>query len=92
MNSTSFCLVLLTTIAIETKVTYRALLLIYNYLNLARKEGKKMKIVTLCSEGSCCPVVKVGDKRVEIGEHGNLCVLTKSEWKTLKSKIINKEI
>jgi len=51
-----------------------------------------MKIVTLCREGSCCPVVKVGDKRVEIGEHGNLCVLTKSEWETLKSKIMNKEI
>ncbi len=51
-----------------------------------------MKIVTLCSDGSCCPVVKVGDKRVEIGEHGNLCVLKKSEWETLKSKIINKEI
>lgn len=51
-----------------------------------------MKIVTLCREGSCCPVVKVGDKRVEIGEHGNLCVLTKSEWKTLRSKIMNKDI
>ncbi len=51
-----------------------------------------MKIVTLCKEGSCCPVVKVDDKRVEIGEHGNLCVLTKIEWETLKSKIINKEI
>jgi len=51
-----------------------------------------MKIVTLCSEGSCCPVVKLDGSRVEIGEHGNLCVLTKSEWETLKSKIINKEI
>lgn len=92
MNILSFCLILLSTIAIETKVTYRTLLLIYNYFNLAGKERKEMKIVTLCGEGSCCPVVKVGDKRVEIGEHGNLCVLTKSEWETLKSKIINKEI
>ena len=51
-----------------------------------------MKIVNLCREGSCCPVVKIGDKCVEIGEQGNLCVLTKLEWETLKSKIINKEI
>ena len=51
-----------------------------------------MKIVTLCKEGSCCPVVKVGEKHVEIGEYGNLCVLTNSEWETLKSKIINKEL
>ncbi len=40
-----------------------------------------MKIVTLCGEGSCCPVVKITDKRVEIGEKDNVCVLTKSEWK-----------
>lgn len=51
-----------------------------------------MKIVNLCREGSCCPVVKVGDTSVEIGEPGNLCVLTNSEWATLKSKIINKEL
>jgi hypothetical protein len=51
-----------------------------------------MKIVNLCREGSCCPVVKVGDTGVEIGEPGNLCVLTKSEWETLKSKIISKEL
>jgi hypothetical protein len=51
-----------------------------------------MKIVTLCKEGSCCPVVKLGDERVEIGEPGNLCVLTTAEWETLKSKIINKEL
>ena len=51
-----------------------------------------MKIVTLCSCGSCCPVVKLADDHVEIGEEGNLCVLTPDEWETLKSKIINKEI
>lgn len=51
-----------------------------------------MKIVTLCSQGSCCPVVKLAGDYVEIGEEGNLCVLTRSEWETLKSKIINKEI
>ena len=29
-----------------------------------------MKIVTLCSAGSCCPVVKLTDDHVEIGEIG----------------------
>jgi len=40
-----------------------------------------MKIVTLCREGSCCPVVKIETDRVEIGEAGNLCVLTTEQWK-----------
>jgi len=53
---------------------------------------KKMKIVSLCHEGSCCPVVKIDDERVEIGEKDNVCVLTKSEWETLKQKILDKEI
>jgi len=51
-----------------------------------------MKIVTLCKEGSCCPVVKITDEHVEIGEKDNVCVLTKSEFETLKQKILNKEI
>ncbi len=51
-----------------------------------------MKIVNLCSQGACCPVVKIDDERVEIGEEGNLCVLTNSEWETLKQKILDKEI
>ena len=50
-----------------------------------------MKIVTLCKVGSCCPVVKIFDDKVEIGEDGNLCVLKLEEWETLKSKILNKE-
>ena len=50
-----------------------------------------MKIITLCQEGSCCPVVKITDEHVEIGEKDNLCVLTRSEWETLKQKIINVE-
>ena len=57
-----------------------------------RKEVKKMKIVTLCQEGSCCPVVKITDECVEIGEKGNVCVLTTSEWEVLKTKIVNKEV
>jgi len=51
-----------------------------------------MKIVTLCKEGSCCPVIKITDEHVEIGEKDNVCVLTKSEFETLKQKILNKEI
>jgi len=51
-----------------------------------------VKIVNLCKEGSCCPVVKIADEHVEIGEKDNVCVLTKSEWETLKQKILNREI
>ncbi|MBL7124481.1 MAG: hypothetical protein ISS51_00065 [Dehalococcoidales bacterium] len=50
-----------------------------------------MKIVNLCGSGHC-PVVKLDDDHVEIGEKDNTCVLTKSEWEVLKEKIINKEI
>ena len=51
-----------------------------------------MKVVKLCKEGSCCPVVKITEKYVEIGEEGNTCVLTKTQWGTLKEKILNKEL
>ncbi len=51
-----------------------------------------MKIVNLCKEGSCCPVVKIDEEHVEIGEKDNICVLTKSEWEALKHKILDKEI
>ena len=54
--------------------------------------GETMKFVTLCSCGSCCPVVKLANDHVEIGEEGNLCVLTSEQWETLKSKILSKEI
>lgn len=50
-----------------------------------------MKIVTLCNQGSCCPVVKITDDRVEIGEAGNLCVLSSQEWEVLKQKILDGE-
>lgn len=52
---------------------------------------KETEVVELCGKGHC-PVVKIDDKRVEIGEKGNTCVLTKSEWQTLKQKILNGEI
>lgn len=51
-----------------------------------------MKIVKLCREGSCCPVVKVTDEYVEIGEKDNVCILKKTEWQTLKEKILEGEL
>ena len=51
-----------------------------------------MKIVNLCSEGSCCPVVKITDTQVEIGEDENTCVLTMEQWETLKQKVLKEEL
>ncbi len=51
-----------------------------------------MKIISLCREGSCCPVVKITDEHVEIGEKDNTCVLQKSEWEVLKEKVLAGEI
>ena len=51
-----------------------------------------MEVVRLCKEGSCCPVVKITDTQVEIGEKGNLCVLTIEQWETLKEKILNEDL
>ena len=51
-----------------------------------------MKIVTLCEKGACCPVVRIMDTKVEIGEKENTCVLTMEQWETLKKKIIDKEV
>jgi hypothetical protein len=50
------------------------------------------KTVKLCKEGSCCPVVKVNDHNVTIGENNNTCVLTLEQWDILKDKISNKEL
>lgn len=50
-----------------------------------------MKLVTLCNSGSCCPVLKIGESQVEIGEEGNLCVLTMEQWETLKQRILKGE-
>ena len=46
-----------------------------------------MKIVSLCSGEGCCPVVKITDTQVEIGEKGNTCILTREQWEVLKEKI-----
>jgi hypothetical protein len=51
-----------------------------------------MKIVSLCGGDSCCPVVKLTDEQVEIGEEGNICILKKDEWEVLKQKILDKEL
>lgn len=51
-----------------------------------------MKIVTLCKEGSCCPVVKITDTQIEIGEKDNTCILTKEQWETLKQKVSSGEL
>ena len=51
-----------------------------------------MKIVTLCQEGSCCPVVKITDTQIEIGEKDNTCILTKEQWETLKQKVSSGEL
>lgn len=51
-----------------------------------------MKIVKLCKEGSCCPEVKVTEAQVEIGEKGNVCVLTTAQWSILREKVLNGEI
>ncbi len=59
---------------------------------MPRKEVERMKIVSLCSPSSCCPVIKIADEHVEIGEKDNICVLTKSEWEALREKILNREI
>ncbi|MBI2980544.1 MAG: hypothetical protein HYY41_06980 [Chloroflexi bacterium] len=50
-----------------------------------------MKIINLCGQNSCCPVVKIDDDRVEIGEKNSLCILSRQEWEILKQKIINGE-
>ena len=51
-----------------------------------------MKIVKLCREGSCCPVVKLTDTQVEIGEKDNTCILTREQWEILRDKIQSEEL
>ena len=59
-----------------------------NFMVIDNPKEERMKVVNLCKVGSCCPVVKVMDTRVEIGEDGNMCVLTTEQWETLKQKIL----
>ncbi len=48
--------------------------------------------VSLCGEDKCCPAIEVGRDSIKIGERGNMCILKKREWNTLKEKIIKGEI
>ena len=50
------------------------------------------KVVSLCGKCAQCPRVKLTDVRVEIGENGNLCVLTLEQWENLRSKILSNEL
>jgi len=52
---------------------------------------KKIKIVNLCGSGHY-PAVKLDGDRIEIGEAGNLCILTSDEWEVLKQQILSGEI
>jgi len=51
-----------------------------------------LNVVTLCGEGSCCPVVEVDKKEVRIGEKGNLCSLNRNQWNTLIEKVKSGEL
>jgi hypothetical protein len=55
-------------------------------------EVRKMKVVELCGDKRCCPVVELDTDVVRIGEAGNLCTLKLSEWKTLVEKIRSREL
>lgn len=50
------------------------------------------KVISLCGSCSQCPVVRVREHEVEIGEEGNLCVLTREEFEILKEKIREGEL
>lgn len=51
-----------------------------------------MQVVSLCSACQSCPEVRIDEERVEIGEEGNLCVLTIAEWQVLGQKVLGGEI
>jgi len=51
-----------------------------------------MKVVSLCGACLQCPLVRVTDAQVEIGEKDNSYVLTKEQWENLKDKILKKEV
>ena len=65
-----------------------------NEIPILKTKGgiESMKIVSLCSSCSQCPVVRITYAQMEIGEKGNTCILTKEQWETLKDKILKKEL
>jgi uncharacterized cysteine cluster protein YcgN (CxxCxxCC family) len=50
------------------------------------------KVVSLCGQCGQCPMVKLTDDHVEIGEKDNLCVLTTDQWESLRTKILSNEL
>ena len=48
--------------------------------------------VFLCGEKGCCPYVELSDNEVVIGEKGNMCHLNRSEFNSLKEKILNGDL
>ena len=62
------------------------------FIKYLKGVSASMKTVKLCKEGSCCPVVRITDTRVEIGEKDNTCVLTLEQWGILKEKVLSKEL
>lgn len=55
-------------------------------------QKKADRIVTFCSGKHCCPVVRFTEKDVQIGEKGNLCILKKEDWESLKKKILDGQL
>jgi len=51
----------------------------------------EVKVVQLCRSG-CCPIVRINEEYVDIGEEGNMCRLRKEEWNTLVDKILAGEL
>ncbi|MBI2044947.1 hypothetical protein HYT23_02730 [Candidatus Pacearchaeota archaeon] len=50
------------------------------------------KIINLCCSGGCCPTVEILNEEVRIGEEGNICVLKREEFESLKQKILEKAL
>jgi len=48
--------------------------------------------VYLCGEKGCCPYVEVSDSEAVIGEKDNMCHLSRSEFDSLKEKILNGDL
>jgi len=58
----------------------------------AKRGIESMKVVSLCGACLQCPLVRVTDAQVEIGEKDNSYVLTKEQWENLEDKILKKEV
>lgn len=52
----------------------------------------KTRIVDLCGKDGCCPRVELDDEEVRIGEQGNQGRLSRTEWGTLRNKVLRGEL